>query len=116
MKAEIRGYHSPDVDLENWTPDNLGCFGFLLQVFVGPQGADGEESFDFIVGTPSWLEQIYGRGAVVLGHSHVIVFEYEFEKIRHAIERLVSHVEGDDWEGIATRIARYGAWEFDDYE
>lgn len=116
MKAAIRRLHSPDVpDLESWIPVEPECFGFLLQVLVGPWGEDGEESFDFVVCSPEWLKRKYGEDAVILGRHHVLMFQYNFAHLKDAIESMVSRAEGRDWSEVATKIARYGAWEFEDY-
>ncbi|HEX4499328.1 MAG TPA: immunity 8 family protein [Thermoanaerobaculia bacterium] len=116
MKATIRRFHSPDVyDLEGWVPADPACFGFLLQALIGPADGEGEESFDFIVCSPEWLKEKYGEAGVILGRHHIIMFDYNFEHLRRTLESLVARIEGKDWRGLATRIARYGAWEFEDY-
>lgn len=116
MRAVLRRLHSPDVyDLEGWTPPDPSCFAVLVQAFVGPQGAEGEESFDFVVCTPEWLREKHGRDAVVLGRHHIILFEYDFDRLRGAIENVVRSAEGRDWKEVARLIARHGKWEFEDY-
>lgn len=116
MRAVVRRLHSPDVhDLEAWAPEDSGCFGLLVQAFVGPRGGEGEESFDFIVCSPEWLARKHGKDAAVLGRHHLLLFKYDIEKIRKAIESVVERAEGSDWEEVAGKIARYGQWEFEDY-
>lgn len=116
MNATIRRFHSPDVsDLNSWTPPDPTCFGFLLQVLVGPQDAEGEESFDFVVCTPDWLRERRGEQAVVLGRHHILLFEYDFERIKKALTEIVGKASGESWPDVASKIARYGRWEFEDY-
>jgi hypothetical protein len=117
MRAAIRRFHSPDVDdLESWSPPDPLCFGFLLQVLIGPEAGEGEESFDFIVCSPGWLAQRYSSEAVVFGRHHLLLpFGYDFGRVRKAIVKLVSGVSGESWRDIALKLARYGRWEFEDY-
>lgn len=117
MKAEIREFHSPDVyDLSNFVPDDGEKFAFLLQVMVGPEGEEGEESFDIEVCTPKWLAETYDQNEVVFGRHRLIVFKYDFEKISSAIRKYIGdHCTGDTWEEVAEKIARIGHWEFEDY-
>ncbi len=116
MKATIRRFHSPDVeDLNSWSPRTPACFGFLLQVLVGPQDAEGEESFDFIVCTPDWLKERHGDEAVVLGRHYILLFKYDFDLVRKAITEIVEKAAGNNWREVASKIARYGRWEFEDY-
>ena len=116
MKARIRRFHSPDVhDLARWVPSEPSCFGFLLQVLVGPADGDGNESFDFVVCTPEWLRQKYGQDAVIVAKHHLLVFRYDFRAIESAIHSLVSSIEGGSWSELARQLSRYGRWEFEDY-
>jgi len=116
MKAQIRRLHSPDVhDLVHWIPSDPACFGFLLQVLIGPADTTGEESFDFVVCTPEWLRQAHGEAAVILARHQVLVFRYDFPAIETALRCLVSSVEGRSWRELARELSRYGKWEFEDY-
>ncbi|MCH9648384.1 MAG: immunity 8 family protein [Deltaproteobacteria bacterium] len=116
MRAVLRRLHSPDVDdLETWAPESGACFGVLVQAFVGPQNGKGEESFDFTVCSPEWLARRHGRNAAVLGRHHLLLFDYDFDEVRRAIESVINSAEGQNWQEIASKIARHGKWEFEDY-
>ena len=116
MRAEIRYFHSPDVeDLENWSPETPDCFSYLLQVFIGPKDGKGEESFDFIVCTPAWLKDHYSFDSVVPLRHYLLVFRHQFDAVRKTLEELVDRAQGDTWNELAIWLASYGKWEFDGY-
>ena len=117
MKAAIRRLHSPDIsDLEGWIPDSPESFGFLLQALIGPEDSMGQESFDFVVCTPDWLRRKYGQDAVLLLRNHVIVFGYDFSRIRATLEKQVGRMHGNNWQELAKQLAQIGRWEFEGYE
>jgi len=117
MNVELKRVHSPDVyDLESFEPDDAKNFGFLLQVMVGPEGGEGEESFDIEICTPSWLEENYGLDDVVIGRHHMIVQQYSYKKLIQVISDLLKECSGADWNEAANKISRFGMWEFEDYE
>lgn len=117
MKAAIHNLYSPDVsDLESWYPEDPDCFALLVTVLAGPQGGIGKESFDFVVCTPEWIRREYGSDAVVSGRSRLLVFDYDFKKILRKIEGIVESISGDSWVEVATKLSRYAAWEFEDYQ
>lgn len=116
MRAELKRIHSPDTfDVAAFEPKDSECFALLFQLMIGPSGTEGEESFDVIVCTPQWLQQQYGPSNVVVGMHHLIVFQYDFERIRRRIERFIASCEGESWEGLARQLSRLGRWEFEDY-
>ncbi|HAC88551.1 MAG: hypothetical protein CMG91_06435 [Marinobacter sp.] len=116
MNAEIKRLHSPDIhDLELYQPEVPEKFGFLLQVMVGPEGVDGEESFDIEVCTPKWLEETYGMNEVVIGRHHLIVREYNYQKIADTIQDFLRECTGESWIEVAEKVSRLGKWEFEDY-
>ena len=116
MKAEIKYLHSPDVeDLSAFWPKDPACFAFLLQVMVGPKGAEGEESFDIHVCTPKWLVQNHKPHDIIVGRHYLILFEYDYARLKKFLEKLVSACVGENWQEIAEQVGRIGAWEFEDY-
>jgi hypothetical protein len=117
MKAVLKGYSSPDVDaLPDYAPENKKSFGFLLQLFVGPDDADGYEAFDVVVCTPKWLADTHGKDEVVIGRHYLIVFAYNFERIMEEIEAFLDTCTGATWHEVALKVGRLGYWEFEDYE
>jgi hypothetical protein len=115
MKAEIKGVHSPDVaDLEAWEPPS-SSFCVSVQVLVGPENDQSEESFDIFVCSSEWLVEETARQGVVDGRHRLIVRSWNWSMIMEYLERRVRTVTGDDWTGVALQISRLGHWEFEDY-
>lgn len=115
VKAELRRLHSPDVyDLEKFAPGT--DFGFLLQVFAGLQGRPGEESFDVLVCTPDWLKSHHESSEIVIGRHMLIVFEYDYKRLRRFFEEFCNRAWGDTWQEVASKLSRMGKWEFEDYK
>jgi hypothetical protein len=56
MRAQIRHLHIPDMD-PAFVPEDPERFAFLVQMLAGPGDGPGEESFEFTVSTPGWLQQ-----------------------------------------------------------
>jgi hypothetical protein len=116
MRAALRRLHSPDIDdLSAYHPEREDDFGFLLQVFAGPEGGDGEEAFDLILCTPKWLERKHSRSDLVFGRHHLIVFRYDYARLVREFELLCESAEGDSWRDVAMELSRFGRWEFEDY-
>lgn len=116
MKASLRRLTSPDVsNLESYAPPQSEVFGFLLQVFAGPEDGSGEETFSLTVCTPRWLEQQYEESAVVSGCHHLIVFRYDYARLLQVIASHLDSVEGESWLEVATKLSLFGKWEFQDY-
>ena len=116
MRAQIKRFHSPDVsDLRAYRPADPQDFAFLLQVMVGPEGAEGEESFDIQVCTPQWLARTHEPTEVVFGRHLLIVFQYDFAQIERALVTRVAGLEEAGWAQLAARLSSIGKWEFETY-
>lgn len=115
MRAKLKRLHSPDMDLETFWPEDPNNFGFLLQAMIGPEDQEGEESFDMQVCTPEWLKAKYSDSDILFGYYHLIVFEYDMQRIERKIARYCEHCVGENWQEIANKLSRIGRWEFEDY-
>ena len=116
MKAQVRRFHSPDItDLEAYVPPDPTNFAFLLQVLAGPQGASGDESFNLEVCTPGWIARRLRTENVMIGRHHLIVADYDWDRIAAFITKWVAKCEGDTWQEVALKLGRLGHWEFEDY-
>jgi hypothetical protein len=117
MHAELRHLHSPDVlDMTAYIPEDPTHFSILVQAMIGPSGEQGEESFDFIVCTPRWLETVLSQDGFVFGQHYLIVARYDYGLIWQVIEDLCNRTDGPDWTTIGNKLGRYGHWEFEDYK
>lgn len=115
MRAELRRLHSPDVaDLTSWSPAE-GDFGVLIQLMVGPEGGPGEESFDITLCTPGWLAELVQQQGIVDARHHFVVQTYEYDRLHRYLRELVSACDGESWGEVASKVARLGKWEFEDY-
>ncbi len=115
-KAVLRSLHSPDLpNLVSCTPADSRHFGILVQAFIGPEGEVGEESFDFVVCTPSWLAAQIQQKRYVFGRHHLFVSRYDVQLIEVAVRELCAEASAPDWPSLAGYLARYGKWEFEDY-
>ena len=116
MKAELKRLHSPDAyNLEKFKPQDPTKFSILIQAMIGPEGKEGEESFDIEVCTPRWLEDAFNEGDVIIGCHYIIVMEYNFQKIDRAIRDYIDMCTGKDWCEIAGKLSCLGKWEFEGY-
>ena len=86
MRAELKGIHSPDL-VDNATPDDVEDFCILMQIFIGPQGQEGEESFDVLVCTPNGLERKLESSQVISLRHYLLVSHYDLGLITNFIKK-----------------------------
>ena len=115
MRAVVKGFHSPDVDLETFAPDDVDDFGILLQIMVGTADAPGEDWFDIMVCTPRWIGQDIESKGPFIGRHTVLVNSYNFTEIRTFLTKIIEVEMASSWEELALKIGRIGRWEFEDY-
>jgi hypothetical protein len=116
MRGELRRLHSPDVDLQQYIPEDVEDFGLLIQAMIGPLHREGEESFDFLVCSPRWFAVRLAEHEYRWGQHHLFLKRYDLNLIAMAIEKLCQSIEGPDWETLADRLGRFGRWEFEGYQ
>jgi Immunity protein 8 len=116
MIAEIKHLYSPDVeDLPHWNPGSEE-FAILLQIIAGPAGSPGEESFDVTLCSPAWIVRQAAKEKIIQGRHLLIATEYDYTLISDFISEYVSSCQGQTWQEIASKLARIGRWEFEDYQ
>lgn len=116
IKPEVRAFHSPDVDdLEGHRPSDSD-FAFLLQMFVGPEGGEGEEAFDVQVVTPAWLERRFSGDGLASGEGRLVVFGYDWPRMEAYLRQRVASCTGNDWQEVARKLSRFSHWEFEGYQ
>ncbi|TJZ99268.1 Imm8 family immunity protein [Actinacidiphila oryziradicis] len=115
MRAQIRHLLTPDIDPTTFAPEDPERFMFVVQLLAGPCDGEGEESFQFIVCTPGWLQDRVSREGPMPGVYHVIVGSFDWPALETFFQRLVSQCAGADWNEVATKLSRHGLYEFADW-
>lgn len=116
IQPVLKRLHSPDVvNLETFLPADPNCFSFLLQAMFGPEGSEGEESFDILVCTPGWLASEVARKGLVDGRHHLVVDNFDLAQIRSFLVVYARNCASKTWPEAATKLSRLGKWEFEDY-
>ncbi len=116
IKPILKRLHSPDaLDLESFSPADPSSFSFLLQAMFGPEGSEGEESFDILICTPRWLASEVERKGLVDGRHHLVVSKFDLAQIRSFLLAYAKSCASQTWPEAATKLSRLGKWEFEDY-
>lgn len=112
MKAELKNYYSPDVnDLSQYKPEDVSNFGFFLQLYIGPQDLEGEESFGLIVCSSEWLND----NPKYVEYPKIILNSFNHNDLMNIIKDKINKCEGNDWDTLAKQLSNYFKWEFDDF-
>ncbi|NUW36954.1 hypothetical protein HTZ77_36950 [Nonomuraea sp. SMC257] len=115
MRARVDDFHWVDLDTRgsDWDPAHAWE---LLQIFVGPQGEPGSESFQLVVCTPSALAERLRSHPFLLGRHLLFVPELHPDKVTAWIADRVATLEAPTWRELAEKVGRIGAWEFEDHD
>lgn len=120
MKVEAKTFDSIEIEdpLDYFRPADLTNFGTWIRVSIGSADSAAADDFQLFVCTPEWLSTYVEneKDCAVWGRHMLIVSEYSVERIKAAVTRLVSRCSGNDWATVAQKIARFAAWEFEDYQ
>jgi hypothetical protein len=81
----------------------------------GPKGEPAEDVFYFLVCSPKWLVHSLSEKPFVFGRHYLILNHYNYDKIWTIISSFCKQISGSTWTEVATKLARYGHWEFEDY-
>jgi hypothetical protein len=115
VKAELRSIWSIDTeDLATWKPPDE-AYALHVRLMVGPQGENGEESFDLTLCSPAWLRQLAADDRIFDPRHHLILGRFNWPKVEEYLGQRVARCEAATWQGIAEKLGRLGHWEFEDY-
>jgi len=115
MRARLKSLRSDEIaDLAGWVPPVADEFAVPLVLEVGALGERGRERFQLLVVTPQWLRARHGRHGAVAGHGKLLVFEWNYERIRRFLAREVESCTGRTWPDVARKVARLAPWEGED--
>jgi hypothetical protein len=90
-------------------------FALAVGASVGPADGQGAELFYFNVCSPRWIAANPPPKGFEFMHSYLVLSRWDSELVERAISDLCLHTEGADWQEVATKLSRYGSWEFADH-
>ncbi|SRR5258706_14875567 len=102
-----------NLDFSAYSPENPKSFSCVLQLFVGPHNEGGEESFQLTHCTTQWLIENHSEEDVIVGKDLLIVFDYNYPRIRQWITRYIERCTGETWAEVAKQISCISRWEFE---
>jgi hypothetical protein len=112
MRARLKSLRSDDIpDLHRFRPADPSAFAVPLVLEVGPLGLKGRERFDLLAATPAWLLERHGRAGAVLGRGLLLVFEWDYARVRAFLARKVEACTGRNWPEVARAVSRIAEWE-----
>ena len=117
MKAIVKGIDiGGHIGFDQYWPEDPSCFGLWLTVQVGPDDEEGGHLYQILACTPAGITREYGQTGAIWGRHMLIVFDFDPERIKSEITRYVNGCTGKDFWEVAQKVARIGAWEFEDYQ
>jgi Immunity protein 8 len=117
VRAELKSLDSADAlgGLASFQPDDPEDFAIVVGAVVGSPEAPGGDLFYFTVCTGRWLTANPPEKAFAFLKGHVLLDRWNYDVLQRAISDVCTRTEGSDWNEVATKLSRYGNWEFEDY-
>jgi hypothetical protein len=115
MKANLRRFYSPDLDLVDLSESEMPRSEVLIQMLVGPADGPGEESFDVVICTGNHLSALAKREGPIIGRHYLVVEPSGLAEGLRFLREFVESLDERDWNALAGKISRVGRWEFEDY-
>lgn len=115
MRARLKSLTSDEIpDLAAFVPAVPDEFAVPLVLEVGPLGLRGRERFELLAVTPRWLLTRHGEKGLIVGRGKLLVFDWDFERIRKFLARKVEGCTGRTWPEVARKVSAIAEWEGDE--
>lgn len=117
LRPVIKGYYSSDVkNLSTWLPASLEEVYYPLELSIGTRGDHRADIFQVVVATPEAIRsRLSSKTRCLVGRHILLVVEHDWPSISKYCESIVEKCSDDTWEKVASRLARFFHWEFEDY-
>lgn len=113
MRAQIKNYFSPDIDLRTFWPEDEESFNFLLSLSIGIEGEDSAANFDVQVISFKSLNEDFED--FLFGRHRIFLKTYDIKLLISKIERYVESCSGSSWDEIAIKLSKFAKYEYDEY-
>jgi hypothetical protein len=115
-KPVLMSIDAANQDFASYVPENQQNFCVWLNLAIGAKGVDGSHLFQVGVCTATWLyHKVSNEGVVALRHL-LLVERFDREAIAAKISEILSLAERPTWQESVDYLARFFAWEFEDYQ
>ncbi len=115
MRAELRSVMSVEVsELSSWRPI-ADSWSLPLWMMCGVYGQSGEDEFIVTVCSVDWVRDRIKEDGLLSGRNLLIVEGFSWSRIHAYLEKYVSSCSGSSWKEIASKLARLGHWEYENY-
>ena len=126
MQAAISSMNIEDHRSDQHWFDDPTDFCVIVELNISSSTVDSGDIFSLTICSPKW----FGKNVVcppkhhpthdrnnraVFGRHYLFMDIYDEDEINRTLRDHVEAAHGDDWDEIATRLARYFRWEFEDY-
>ena len=116
MIAQLRFVDTSGIDVETYVAPDPENAGEWITLYIGAAGEQGEESFQILVCTPLWLQDLIEREGPQIGRHHLIVYPFNLQKAIEFLRARIQTVDGPNWSVVGERLSRLAHWEFEDYQ
>lgn len=115
MRALVRAICSTDIDVESYQSETPEDDGQWIRLLVGPDNGPGEESFDVLVCTSTWLARRIGEYGSQLVRHALVMDQFDLQDAIEILRGEVALVSGENWRDLTMGLVQIGRWEFQDY-
>lgn len=117
MKVVLKKIYSYDVieKLSEYIPDNPSYFCLDVILEIGLQNSESSDLFYLTICSIDWFSQQVNEQSSYFTQYHLVVKDFDFEKIENEIKSKLIRISGKDWNELANKISRFARWEYEDY-
>ncbi|SRR6266481_7710122 len=102
--------------LREFIPENPSNFHVLVHMTIGPDNQDGGHDYSLSICTPTWLDHNIQHTGPIWGRHLLLVNHFDEKEIYVSIEKVIAQCGRSDWAETSVVLARFFAWEFEDYQ
>jgi len=113
MKYELKNIDIAGEGLDDYPVEDRTFFGGGVYFTIGPEQVNGGNDYEIFVCTPQWLAKEVEWRKAIWGRHLLIVERFEEKLVVDAIKEALHNLDGI--ENVEEIMARYAAWEFEDY-
>lgn len=116
ITPKLKNMFSVDFDIDEYRPEIPGCFRCQLWLDIGSEDSKGADMFILTVCSPAWLQRELREKDAIWGRHLLIIPDFDAHLIQEKVESYLKECQGNTWQEVAEKVARFAAWEFEDYQ